>query len=155
MPKENETASAEAEARGQAIEARARALAETWIAEGVFDDALSEETDADHCARMIAYHALNRFDGIAEKVAQRIRDGAGRLDLVFRHAGAKDFRILRPGKRQAEKGQGNGRHHRPGRSHRPPPFHGPAIPCAPCVQRTWDGRRFRPAPWRPSARDGR
>jgi len=76
MSKEHETASAEAEARGQAIEARARALAEMWIAEVVSDDAPSEETDADHCARMLVDQALNRFDGIAEKVAQRIRDGA-------------------------------------------------------------------------------
>ena len=72
------------------------------------DDALSDETDAGHCASMIANQALldalgvedlpfdlspkilplvekrmasinayyDRFDGIAEKVAQRIRDGA-------------------------------------------------------------------------------
>jgi hypothetical protein len=73
MPKENETASAEAEARGQAIEARARALAETWIAEGVFDDALSDETDAGHCAHMIANQALLKTLGF-EMVPPELED---------------------------------------------------------------------------------
>ncbi len=101
-----------AEAKVQAIAAKALAVAETWIRTGVMDDALSEplnETDPDRAAHMIANEAildalgvedlpfdlspkitpllekrmadLNaghvRFENIAEKVMQRVRDGAG------------------------------------------------------------------------------
>jgi hypothetical protein len=99
-----------------AITEEAIALAETWMAEGVVDDAIADETDAGHCAHMIANQALletlgfemvppeledpirplvekrmasinayyDRFDGIAEKVAQRIRDGGLGPDVAQR-----------------------------------------------------------------------
>jgi len=86
---------------------------------------------------------------------QRIRDGAGRLDLVFRHAGTQDLRVRPPGLRQDLKGQGSGRQHHPGRSHRPLPSPNPTIPCGACGRRTSDARHGRSEPWRPSARDGR